>query len=57
MKPLKKPIRCWNRTTPYDLQEGVQVTAEWNERLQWWDLSFDNAGKTIKATTTESPEV
>jgi hypothetical protein len=57
MRPLKRPLKCHVKTSLYLLRKGVQVTAEWNEQLQWWDLAFDNnAGQIVKATTTETPE-
>lgn len=50
---LKQPIRVWHKTTPYDLQKGLLVSAEWIDTLKWWQVTFATANRTITATTTD----
>lgn len=54
---LKKPLRCWQKTTPYDLQKGLMVSAEWDDTLKWWNVSFVHKHQKLQATTTDWPEV
>lgn len=54
--PLKQPLRCWLRTTPYDLQKGLHITAEWDDALKWWEVTFLDKNQQIKATTTDWPK-
>lgn len=55
--PLKKNLRCWLKNTPYDLQEGVNISSEWNEQLQWWNISLQNGEENIQLVTTDQPEL
>ena len=53
---LTAPLRAWVKTTPYDLQKGLLVSAEWNDTLKWWEVTFTAINKTITATTTDWPK-
>ena len=51
---LKTPIRAWMKTTPYDLEKGVSVKAEYLPTCDWWKLTLYDG--TI-LTTTDKPNL
>ena len=55
--PLKEPLRCWRKTEPYDLKKNLLVSAEWDDKLKWWNVSFLNGSCTVQTTTTDWPKI
>lgn len=53
---LTAPLRAYIKTTPYDLQKGLLVSAEWDDALKWWEVSFLSGTQHITATTTDWPQ-
>lgn len=53
---LKQPIRAWLKTRPYDLPKGLPISAEWDDTLKWWEVSFLSGTQHITATTTDWPQ-
>lgn len=54
---LKKPLKVWLKSQPYNLTVGLLIRAEWDDALKWWNVYFLNGTQHLQCTTTEWPEV